>query len=199
MRTAAQSAHAASPATEVDLQGRLSNPLPPFVRVPALLPALMARACCPPIRHPGLQVQRRLDPSDVATLIARRTAGASIEVLAMEFRVHRTTVIAHLRRLRSSCSDDRDLRDTLISVLSQRSAFKHGVAIDRIRHAYDHVIVVADLDPHSDPPKVLLIGPDAAGNLLELIALVLVGDELLIIHAMPLRQQFYPLLPDPTE
>jgi len=59
--------------------------------------------------------------------------------------------------------------------------------------------VVADLDPDSDPPKVLLIGPDAAGNLLELIALVLAGDELLIIHAMPLRPSSYPLLPDPTE
>ena len=100
---------------------------------------------------------------------------------------------------RSNSNDDRDLRDTLISVLSHRSTFKHGVTIDRVKHAYDHVIVVADLDPDTDPPKVLLIGPDAAGNLLELIALVLVGDELLIIHAMPLRQQFYPLLPDPTE
>ena len=84
-------------------------------------------------------------------------------------------------------------------MLSQRSAFKHGITINRIKHAYDHVIVVADLDPDSDPPKVLLIGPDAAGNLLELIALVLAGDELLIIHAMPLRPSFYPLLPDPTE
>ena len=55
-------------------------------------------------------------------------------------------------------------------MLSHRSAFKHGVTIDRIEHAYDHVIVVADLDPDSDPTKVLLIGPDTAGNLLELIA-----------------------------
>ena len=51
----------------------------------------------------------------------------------------------------------------------------------------------------SDPPKVLVIGPDESGNLLELIALVLGGDELLIIHAMRLRPQFFPLLPDPTE
>jgi len=82
----------------VDLQGRLTNPLPSFVRTVTLLPALMARACCPPIRHPGRQVQRRLDPSDVSALIGRRTAGATIEVLAMQFGIHRTTVLAHLKR-----------------------------------------------------------------------------------------------------
>ena len=80
-----------------------------------------------------------------------------------------------------------------------RSAFKHGISRPQISHAADHLVTLADLDPYSDPPKVLLIGPDKAGNLLELIALVLEGDELLIIHAMRLRPQFFALLPDPTE
>ena len=48
----------------------------------------------------------------------------------------------------------------------------------------------------SDPPKVLAIGPDRAGNLLEVIMLELAGDELLAIHAMPLRSAFHDLLPD---
>lgn len=99
-------------------------------------------------------------------------------------------------------NDDNDggrFCDTLIGVLSHQSAFKHGLTIDRIEHAYDHVIALADLDPDSDPPKVLLIRPDAAGNLLELIALILADDELLVIHAMPLRPTFYSLLPDPSE
>ncbi len=84
-------------------------------------------------------------------------------------------------------------------MLIHRSALKHGVTRPQISHATDHLVALADLDPESDPPKVLLIGPDKAGNLLELIALVLQGDELLVIHAMRLRSQFFILLPDPTE
>ena len=34
-------------------------------------------------------------------------------------------------------------------------------------------MVSIDLDPDADPPKVLVIGPDPAGNLLEIIVLVL--------------------------
>lgn len=80
-----------------------------------------------------------------------------------------------------------------------RSALKHGVSRENIDHATSHSITVADLDPDSDPPKILLIGPDPSGNLLELIVLVLADDELLVIHAMALRPAFYSLLPDPTE
>lgn len=76
---------------------------------------------------------------------------------------------------------------------------KHGISRAQITHASIHLVTLADLDPDSDPPKVLIIGPDESGNLLELIALVLEDDELLIIHGMRLRPQFFPLLPDPTE
>ena len=55
--------------------------------------------------------------------------------------------------------------------------------------------MVVDLDPYSDPPKELAIGPDLAGNLLEVIVLVLAEDRLLAIHAMPLRPSFHDLLP----
>ena len=84
-------------------------------------------------------------------------------------------------------------------MLIHLSALKHGITRPQISHAADHLVTLADLDPDRDPPKVLFIGPDKAGNLIELIALVLEGDELLIIHAMRLRPQFFPLLPDPTE
>ena len=53
----------------------------------------------------------------------------------------------------------------------------------------------ADAPSESDPPKVLAIGPDRAGNLLEVIMLDLAGDGLLAIHAMPLRPAFHDLLP----
>ena len=82
-----------------------------------------------------------------------------------------------------------------------RSAFKHGYDEASIGHANDHVFVVFDLDPDADPPKVLAIGPDPAGNLVEVIWLELAGKVELVIHAMALRPAFYDLLPtgeDPT-
>jgi hypothetical protein len=82
-----------------------------------------------------------------------------------------------------------------------RSAFRHGYDEAVILHAVEHAIVVVDLDPDSDPPKVLAIGPDAAGNLLEVIWLELADDVELVIPAMGPRPVFYDLLPtgeDPT-
>lgn len=65
-------------------------------------------------------------------------------------------------------------------------------------HAIRYALTVFDLDPTADPPKVLAIGPDLSGNLLEIIWLELESEDL-IIHAMPLRRAFYHLLPPPTE
>ncbi len=76
-----------------------------------------------------------------------------------------------------------------------RAARRHGVSDDAIRHALGHPIVVVDLDADSDPPKQLAIGPDIAGNLLEVIVLLLADERVLAIHAMPLRPTLYDLLP----
>ena len=54
---------------------------------------------------------------------------------------------------------------------------------------------MVDLEPDADPPRMLAIGPDPAGNLLEVIWLQLPGDYELVIHAMQLRRTFYDLLP----
>jgi hypothetical protein len=75
------------------------------------------------------------------------------------------------------------------------AARRHGVDDADIDHACDHALVVVDLEPDADPPKVLAIGPDRAGNLLEVIVLELADDRLLVIHAIPLRPAFYDLLP----
>jgi hypothetical protein len=48
--------------------------------------------------HQARQRQHRLSPDEVGQLLARRAAGSTILQLASEFGVHRTTVIAHLRR-----------------------------------------------------------------------------------------------------
>ena len=81
---------------------------------------------------------------------------------------------------------------------THRSAFKHGVAEEDLRHAIDNALRWFDLDPDSDPPKVLTIGPDRSGNLLEIIVLELDDGRWLVIHAMALRRSFYDLLPRGT-
>jgi hypothetical protein len=54
-----------------------------------------------------------------------------------------------------------------------RSARRHGIDDQDIRHAIGHPVVVADIDPDADPPKMLVIAPDRAGNLLEVVVLTL--------------------------
>lgn len=76
-----------------------------------------------------------------------------------------------------------------------RSARRHGVDDHDIHHAIGHPVVVADIDPDANPPRVLAIGPDRAGNLLEVVLLALAGGRLLVIHAMPLRRKYRGLLP----
>ena len=46
------------------------------------------------------------------------------------------------------------------------------------------------------PPRVLCIGPDRVGNLLEVIWIELVDERALAIHAMRLRPLFFGLLPE---
>ncbi len=65
------------------------------------------------------------------------------------------------------------------------SARRHGVVDEDIEHALSHSVTWVELG--DDPPRYLLAGPDRAGNLLELVVLVIGGDEL-VIHAMELRR-----------
>ena len=76
-----------------------------------------------------------------------------------------------------------------------RSAFKHGFDRRTVLHALEHALTVIELDPDADPPKVLPVGADPAGNLLEVVWLELDGGLELVIHAMPLRPAFHALLP----
>jgi len=66
---------------------------------------------------------------------------------------------------------------------------------DAISHAVDHALVVVDLGPDAGPPRALAIGPDQAGNLLEIIWLEFLDRPPIVIHAMALRRTFYDLLP----
>lgn len=72
------------------------------------------------------------------------------------------------------------------------SARRHGIADDDMLHAIDHSLVVDDLG--EDPDRWLVIGPDQAANLLELVVLITAEGDELIIHAMPLRAVYRKLL-----
>jgi hypothetical protein len=75
------------------------------------------------------------------------------------------------------------------------SATKHGYSIEDISHAYDMVVFEGVVDPDAEPPKVLTIGPDSAGNLLELVGAEQANGDHLIWHAMRCRPQYLALLP----
>jgi hypothetical protein len=72
------------------------------------------------------------------------------------------------------------------------SARKHGVVDGDIHHAIDYALVIEDAG--EDPDRWLVVGPDRAGNLLEVVVLTTVEDIQLAIHAMPLRAKFRRLL-----
>jgi len=72
------------------------------------------------------------------------------------------------------------------------AARRHGIADDDMIHAIDHVITTEDLG--EEPDRWLVIGPDRAANLLEVVILVTAEDTELIIHAMPMRATYRRLL-----
>lgn len=72
------------------------------------------------------------------------------------------------------------------------SAHRHDVAGEDMLHAVEHSLVVDDLG--EDPDRWLVLGPDSAGNLLEIVVLVTAEGDEIIIHAMPMRPKYRRLL-----
>jgi uncharacterized DUF497 family protein len=72
------------------------------------------------------------------------------------------------------------------------SARKHGVVDEDIHHAIDHALAIEDAG--EDPDRWLVIGPDRAGNLLEVVVITTVEGTQLAIHALPMRARFARLL-----
>ena len=71
------------------------------------------------------------------------------------------------------------------------SARRHGVDDLDIEHAVTQSLAIEDVG--EDPDRWLVIGPDRAGNLLELVVLVDQRGEI-VIHAMALRPKYRKLL-----
>ncbi len=69
------------------------------------------------------------------------------------------------------------------------TAHRHGLTNEEISHAWNNSIGFYTIDEDTDPPKGLCIGPDTAGNLLEILYLE-INQEQLVIHAMSLRPVF---------
>lgn len=74
-----------------------------------------------------------------------------------------------------------------------RSARKHGVADEDILHAIDHALAIEDVG--EDPDRWLLLGPDRAANMLEIVVLGTAEGSRLVIHAMSMRPAYKRLLP----
>jgi len=77
------------------------------------------------------------------------------------------------------------------------SAGKHGNTNEDILHAWNNALGFYDIEANHEPPKSLAIGPDLAGNLLEIIYLQLEESDV-VIHAMTLQPEYFPLLGDAT-
>ncbi len=69
-------------------------------------------------------------------------------------------------------------------------ARKHNVSGPDIQHVVDHALVVAE----GDDDKVLCLGPDRAGNLLEIVSVFREDGTEIVIHAMRMRRTYEPLL-----
>ena len=87
-----------------------------------------------------------------------------------------------------------DFCGTICLVEFRQSAFKHGVTVEAIKHAVPNLLFVSERF-QEDPDKVLILGPDHAGNILEVIGFCDADtDVLLVIHAMNARTTCLPLL-----
>ena len=71
------------------------------------------------------------------------------------------------------------------------SARRHGVADEDIEHAVARALAVEEIG--EDPLRYLVLGPDRAGNLLELVVLDRPQGPA-VIHAMAMRKQYRRLL-----
>ena len=75
------------------------------------------------------------------------------------------------------------------------SARRHGIADEDIEHAVEHALIQAE----DEEAKVLYIGADRTGNLLEVVSVIREDGSELVIHAMPMRSMYEWLLREGQE
>ena len=74
------------------------------------------------------------------------------------------------------------------------SASKHDVVEEDIVHALARTLAEFDLGDYDSPTRKLVLGPDRAGNLLEIVVLSFDDDRKMVIHAMRMRSKYQPLI-----
>ncbi len=72
------------------------------------------------------------------------------------------------------------------------SARKHGISDTSILHAWENAIKLVEFE-YDGEERLLVIGPDSSGHLLELVA-VPMTEPIRIIHANRLRPKLYDAL-----
>lgn len=72
------------------------------------------------------------------------------------------------------------------------SSRRHGIDTEEIQHCLENAVVIEEVA--EDPMRYLVLGPDRAGNLLELIILDRPRGPA-VIHAMKMRSKYGHLLP----
>lgn len=72
----------------------------------------------------------------------------------------------------------------------RESARRHGIVDADIRHAVEHELYASDVRPDEAPAMVLYIGPDRAGNLLEVVVIERTESASVAIHAMKMRKGY---------
>lgn len=88
-----------------------------------------------------------------------------------------------------------EFRNTFDRWEVHRSARKHEVPDADTKHAAGNALVVFLLDDGQDGPiRELRLGPDRAGNMLEIVVLCLDDGRSLIIHSMRMRPKYRTLL-----
>jgi hypothetical protein len=69
------------------------------------------------------------------------------------------------------------------------SARKHGIADDDINHAMDNAMVW-----RPEEERFLYLGGDRAGMMLEVVSIITEDLDEIVIHAMPMRRRYEPML-----
>jgi hypothetical protein len=70
-------------------------------------------------------------------------------------------------------------------------ARKHGITDEDIEHVMEHAMTIAN----QDDGALLYLGPSRSAALLEVVKVVRDDGSELVIHAMPIRAKYQPLLP----
>lgn len=83
-------------------------------------------------------------------------------------------------------------KDSLYNVRIAESAYRHGATDAAIRHAWENALRLVEYEYEGDE-RLLIIGPDESGLLLELVARP-AQSPAVIIHADRLRPRFYDYL-----